>query len=65
MRVRGNRRVAVMFILVAILSLAAAVIPLLKERTVNVTFLGAAIVWLVIAVVVARAPAGNTNPPRA
>ena len=65
MKVRGNRRIAIIFMLVAMLSLAAAIIPLIKGRAVSVTFLGGAIVWLVISIVVGRGSGADANPPRA
>jgi len=43
-----------MFMLVAMLSLAAAIIPLTKGRAVNVTVLGSSIVWLAISIAVGR-----------
>ena len=42
------------FLAVAIVSMAAAFIPLLKGATMNVTFLGAAVVFFAVAAATAR-----------
>lgn len=51
---RQSRRVAVGFLVVAMISLLAAVIPLAKGQPVNATLLGAAVVWLVVGIAVGR-----------
>ena len=48
------------------LSLVAALIPLLKGRSPNVALLGAALVWLVIAIAIARkSRMAKKTPPAA
>lgn len=42
------------FLAVAILSMVAALIPLLKGGAINVTFLGAGVIFFVVAIVTAR-----------
>ena len=48
------------FLAVAILSMAAALIPLFKGDSLNVTFLGAAVVFFAVAAAAAR-KAGQRN----
>ena len=51
-----------MFLLVAAISLIAALIPVLKGRPMNVTFFAVGVVWLIIALAVAtktRKRSGN------
>ncbi len=63
MAVRKSRRAAVLFLVVAMLSLLAAVIPLAKGQPVNVVFLGAAVVWLVVSIVVGRSAGPDVRSP--
>ena len=42
-----------LFLLVALLSLIAALIPVLRGRPINVTFFAVGVVWLIIALAVA------------
>jgi hypothetical protein len=49
--------------LVALLSLVAALLPLIKGGNANVTFLGAAVVFFVISVAIRRRP--PIGPPGA
>ena len=49
-----------LFVLVAAITAIAALVPLLRERPVNVTLLAVAGFWLVVALIVAgRARAGS------
>ena len=52
-----------MFLLVAMLSLTAAVLPLIKGGDVNATLLGGAVIWLVISIAVGRGSNGGANRP--
>lgn len=63
----NRARVALwMFATVCVLSLVAALIPLLKGKSPNVVALGSAIVWLVIAIATARkSRAARKTPPGA
>ena len=63
METQKRKRVAIMFLLVAMLSLTAAVLPLIKGGDVNATLLGGAVIWLVISIAVGRGSNGGANRP--
>lgn len=65
METHKRKRIAIMFLVVAMLSLAAAVMPLLKGGDVHVTFLGSAIIWIVISIAVGRGSNSGGKPPTA
>lgn len=64
MPVPRTRLAAFGFMIVGLLSLAAAVLPLAKGRPVNLVFLGGAVVWIVISIVIGRTPGAGAEPPK-
>ena len=58
-----RKGVAIMFLLVAMLSLTAAVLPLIKGGDVNATLLGSAVIWLAISVAVGRGSNADAKAP--
>ena len=53
------------FLAVAILSMVAALVPLFKGDAMNVTFLGAGVIFFVVAVVTARKAREREKKPPA
>lgn len=57
-------RGAWLFVLVAVVSAAAALIPLFRGRSVNGTLLGVAGFWLVVAFIIASRARGSSGADR-
>lgn len=59
MTVEKQKLIATVFALVGVISLVAAVLPAIKGQSLNVTFLGVGVFWLILSVVVGRKPGGR------
>jgi hypothetical protein len=59
MAVKKQKLIATGLALVGAVSLLAAVLPAIKGQSLNVTFLGIGVIWLVLSVVVGRKPGGG------
>ena len=59
MTVQKQKLFAAGFAVVGVVSLVAAVLPAIKGRSLNVTFLGIGVFWLIVSVVVGRKPGGH------
>ena len=53
------------FVTAGVLSVVAAVIPVLGNRGINVTFLALSVVWFVLAAAVAKKSCTDSAPPDA
>jgi NhaP-type Na+/H+ or K+/H+ antiporter len=59
MAVGKQKLIATGFALVGVISLVAAVLPAIKGQSLNITFLGIGVIWLIVSVVVLRKPGGR------
>ncbi len=62
MAVQKQKLIATGFALVGVVSLVAAVLPALKGQSLNATFLGVGVFWLILSVAVGRKPDGRARP---
>lgn len=61
MAVQRQKLIATGFALVGVVSLVAAGLPAIKGESLNVTFLGVGVIWLILSVVVGRKPGGRAG----
>ena len=59
MAVEKQKLIATACALAGVISLVAAVLPAIKGRSLNGTFLGVGVFWLILSVVVGRRPGGR------
>jgi hypothetical protein len=61
MAVGKQKLIATGFALVALISLVAAVLPAIKGRSLNVTFFGIGLFWLIVSAIVGRRSNGGAT----